>query len=59
MDSIPVRKINTVQQEPDFSGSFSIRDIKGLLNKNDMVQVLHRHDFYYILVLKKEPVITR
>ncbi|SFW78080.1 AraC family transcriptional regulator [Chitinophaga sancti] len=28
---------------------FSIRDIKGM----DMVQSLHRHDFYYLLILQK------
>ncbi|MRG45140.1 helix-turn-helix domain-containing protein [Chitinophaga sp. SYP-B3965] len=39
MKNIPIRDIT----------SFSIRDIKEL----DMVQALHRHDFYYMLALKK------
>lgn len=39
MENIPIRDIK----------SFSIRDIKEL----NMVQELHRHDFYYLLALKK------
>ncbi|HVU84548.1 MAG TPA: AraC family transcriptional regulator, partial [Puia sp.] len=35
------------------SESFSIRDIHELLAGGDMVQELHRHDFFYILALKK------
>jgi AraC-like DNA-binding protein len=53
MDGIPVRHINTTQKEPDSSESFSIRDIHGLLAGKDMVQELHRHDFFYILALEK------
>ena len=52
MNSIPVRHINATEKEPDFAGSFSIRDIDELLAGNDMVQELHRHDFFYILALK-------
>ncbi|MEP7375134.1 MAG: AraC family transcriptional regulator [Chitinophagaceae bacterium] len=53
MNKIPVRHINAIQREPDFSENFSIRDIHSLLAGKDMVQELHRHDFFYILVLKK------
>lgn len=53
MGSIPVRHIKATSKEPDLSGTFSIRDIEGLLGGKDMVQALHRHDFYYILILKK------
>lgn len=53
MANIPIRYIQQTQKEPDLSGSFSIRDIKVLLDEEDMFQELHRHDFYYILVLKK------
>lgn len=52
MENIPIRNINK-QNEPNLSGSFSVRDIQDLLLEKDMVQELHRHDFYYILVLKK------
>lgn len=53
MANIPVRKIQTSAQEPIFSEIFSIRDVGDLLAGNDMIQELHRHDFYYILALKK------
>jgi AraC-like DNA-binding protein len=49
---IPVRKINTAQKEPDFQ-SFSIRKVPDLLSGKDMVQELHRHDFFYVLALEK------
>jgi AraC family transcriptional activator of pobA len=52
MERIPIRHINTVRREPDLSGSFSIRDIHSLLGGKDMIQELHRHDFFYVLVLK-------
>ena len=53
MEKIPVRRFTATQKEPDLSGSFSIRDVEELLGGKDMVQELHRHDFYYILALKK------
>ena len=53
MENIPIRHIKEIQKEPNLSGSFSIREIYKLLEGKDMIQDLHRHDFYYILVLKK------
>jgi hypothetical protein len=53
MKSIPVRKIKAAQKEPMFAESFSIRDVRDLLAGKDMVQELHRHDFFYVLALKK------
>ncbi len=50
---IPVRHIHGIQKEPGLSESFSIRDIYHLLAGKDMVQELHRHDFFYILALKR------
>lgn len=52
MERIPIRHFNEAKKEPDFLGSFSIRDIDSLLAGKDMVQELHRHDFHYILALK-------
>jgi AraC family transcriptional regulator, transcriptional activator of pobA len=52
MDRIPTRQ-NISKKEPDSSESFSIRDIKVLLAGKDMVQALHRHDFFHVLALKK------
>jgi len=53
MKVIPIRNIKIPQDESVFSESFSIRDVKDLLTGNDMVQELHRHDFFFILALKK------
>ncbi len=53
MKTIPIRHINTVKKEPDLSESFSIRDVKDMLAGKDMDQELHRHDFFFILALKK------
>jgi AraC family transcriptional regulator, transcriptional activator of pobA len=52
MENIPIRNIKS-KGELQLSGSYSIRDIAPLLAENDMVQELHRHDFFYILVIKK------
>lgn len=48
MKKIPVRQI----QEPTLADHFSIKAIEDLLNQGEMIQELHRHDFYYLLVLK-------
>ena len=53
MGDIPVRHITTPQKEPNLSESFSIRDVRNLLGGRDMVQEIHRHDFFYILALRK------
>jgi AraC-like DNA-binding protein len=52
MESIPVRHLTSGRKEPDLYDAFSIRDIQSLLAENDMVQELHRHDFFYILALE-------
>lgn len=49
MKKIPVRQI----QEPNLADHFSIKAIEALLVEGDMVQELHGHDFFYLLVLKK------
>lgn len=57
MESIPVRHMKRIPNEPDFSDSFSIWDLQDLLTvkgiRGDMVQELHRHNYFYVLVLKK------
>jgi AraC-like DNA-binding protein len=52
MGKIPIRKINVPQKEPILFESFSIRDVRDLLAGKDMIQELHRHDFFYILALE-------
>lgn len=53
MEKIPVRHINTTVKEPDFLSSFKIRKVENLLSGEDMVQALHRHSFFYILLIEK------
>jgi AraC family transcriptional activator of pobA len=52
MENIPVRHLNETQKEPSLFGHFIIRDIREMLDGKDMVQELHRHDFFFILALK-------
>ncbi|MES2555297.1 MAG: AraC family transcriptional regulator [Bacteroidota bacterium] len=53
MKNIPVRHIDSSLKEPGLFGSFSIRNVEELLAGKNMVQELHRHDFFYILALTK------
>ncbi|SHH23588.1 AraC-type DNA-binding protein [Chryseolinea serpens] len=53
MKNIPVRQIKATAKEAPIFDGFSIRDVSVLLDGKDMVQELHRHDFFYILALKK------
>ncbi|TKC12745.1 helix-turn-helix domain-containing protein [Pedobacter polaris] len=48
MKKIPIRHI----EEPNLAGNFSIKSIENLLNESDMVQELHGHNFFYLLVVK-------
>ncbi len=52
MKDIPVRNIRS-EQLTETSESFSIRDVRQILNGKSMMQDLHRHDHYFLLVLKK------
>ncbi len=53
MHRIPIRSLNAVHNEQKFSEHFSIRDVKPLLDGKDLIHDLHRHDFFFILALKK------
>ncbi|MEO7989973.1 MAG: helix-turn-helix transcriptional regulator [Chryseolinea sp.] len=53
MENIPIRNIKANPKKQHFAESFSIRDIRDLLDGKDMVQELHRHDFFYVLSLEK------
>lgn len=52
VNAIPLRKIKATK-EPVFAENFEIRDIRQMLAGKDMVQELHRHDFFFILALEK------
>ncbi|HEX2627713.1 MAG TPA: AraC family transcriptional regulator [Chitinophagaceae bacterium] len=53
MQKIPIRYIQTASKELGASVGFGIRDLQTVLAGKDMIQDLHRHDFFYMLVLKK------
>jgi len=53
MKHILLKTIITAQSEPKLANSFSIRDVQELIAGNSMVQQLHRHDFFFILAIKK------
>lgn len=53
MKIIPIRHINETRKEPGLSGNFSIRSISDLLAGQDMLQELHRHGFFYVLILNE------
>jgi AraC family transcriptional regulator, transcriptional activator of pobA len=53
MKSIPIRSIQHAAETHDFSEGFRIRSIRELLGGRDMIQELHRNDFFFLLALKK------
>ena len=53
MKKIPVRQIKTNQKEPGLAEHFSIRKLSHIMKGNDMVQELHRHDYFFILLILK------
>ena len=53
MKNIPVRSIKPEQTKPPLPLSFRIRTIAEVLDGRDMNQDLHRHDFYFLLALRR------
>lgn len=53
MKTIPIRHITTARVGQSQPGRFSIRDLQEVLKNNDLVHDLHKHDFYFILALRK------
>ncbi|WP_134148356.1 AraC family transcriptional regulator [Flavobacterium sp. 270] len=53
MEKIPVRHITNSPTTSNSSENFSIRNLEDLLSEKDLMEDLHRHDFFHILVLKK------
>lgn len=52
MKNIPVRQITEKQKGAASSGRFKIRTVQAILAGNDLKQDLHRHDFFFILLLQ-------
>jgi AraC family transcriptional activator of pobA len=53
MKNIPVRSIKSKDVKPGISEDFKIRTVHEVLAGRDMSQDLHRHDFFFVLALKK------
>ena len=53
MQKIPVKHIEKTTAQLSQLGNFAIRDIEEMLGENDLVQELHRHDFFYILFVSE------
>ncbi|WP_447636775.1 AraC family transcriptional regulator [Flavobacterium microcysteis] len=53
MENIPIRHIQENSKEPALSGNFSIRKLEALTNGAHMKESLHRHDFFYMLIITK------
>ncbi|MBL7696957.1 MAG: helix-turn-helix domain-containing protein [Chitinophagaceae bacterium] len=53
MQKIPVRRLTDSPNRPSSPGMFKIREVASLLKGTDLIQPLHRHDFYFILALRK------
>jgi AraC family transcriptional activator of pobA len=52
MKAIPVRHITSAQKEQSIAGRFSIRKVQDILNGKDLQHDLHRHNFFFILLLR-------
>jgi mannose-6-phosphate isomerase-like protein (cupin superfamily) len=52
MKKIPVRHIAETHEEIVSSERFKIRKVQDILDGKDLKQHLHRHDFFFILVLQ-------
>lgn len=53
MKKIPIRQLTASQQELPASGRFKIRRVEDIMGDDDLIHDLHRHDFFFILTLKK------
>lgn len=52
MQKIPIRQLTQVQQVHLIAGQFKIRRVEDIIGHKDLVHNLHRHSFFFILVLK-------
>lgn len=53
MKNIPVRSIKPAESKPHIAEGFKLRTLTEVLGGKDMIHDLHRHDFYFILALRK------
>ncbi|HPI08757.1 MAG TPA: helix-turn-helix transcriptional regulator [Saprospiraceae bacterium] len=53
MKTIPIRQLTVPPQELPSSERFKIRRVEDIVGENGLIHDLHRHDFFFILALKK------
>jgi AraC-like DNA-binding protein len=53
MKNIPIRQLKTSHHDLPSTERFNIRSLEHILNNQDLVHDLHRHDFYFILAIQK------
>lgn len=53
MKSIPIRRIESTRNETSLVGRFTIRALRDIKRGSDLVQPLHKHDFFFILAIEK------
>ena len=53
MKAIPVRQITAASNKQGNAGRFSIHDIQQILNGNNLVHGLHKHNFFFVLALQQ------
>ncbi|RZM21807.1 MAG: helix-turn-helix domain-containing protein [Pedobacter sp.] len=52
MKKIPIRQISSVYQGVQPSERFTIRKVQDIVGETDLIQHLHRHNFFFILALQ-------
>lgn len=53
MKKIPIRNLGTHHQESSPAERFKIRRVEDILGDEDLLHDLHRHDFFFLLLLTK------
>ncbi|NVM66586.1 AraC-like DNA-binding protein [Mucilaginibacter sp. SG538B] len=53
MQKIPVRHLKSDLNDPDINSKLNIWSLRELLGGEDMVQEIHRHSFYLMLIIDK------
>lgn len=53
MKNIPIRSLHSDKTVPVPAGEFSIRRIEEIQKGDDLVQPMHRHDFYFVLAIQQ------
>lgn len=52
MQKIPVRQLKITESRACFEDIFTILDLNELLNGDALYQAVHRHDFFFVLILE-------